>query len=145
MSIKTKVFIVHGHDSAAMFELKEFLLSLGLDPILLFQQDDNGLTIIEAFEKYASGCEYAFVLITPDDKVASLLGGKELWRARQNVILEMGWFMHKLGRARVVLLHKGEVDLPSDITGVIYLGFQKSIFEVSEKIRQRLKGQGLLK
>ena len=34
--------------------------------------------------------------------------------------------------------------LPSDILGVLYLSFESSIFEVSEKIRQRLKGEGLI-
>lgn len=141
---KKKIFIIHGHDSTSMFEFKDFLISLGFDPILLFQQDDLGMTIIEKFEYYASQCCFAFVLLTPDDKLADDLSGDAKWRARQNVILEMGWFMNKLGRKSVVMLHKGHVELPSDLLGVIYLPFNKSIFEVSEKIRQRLSGQDLL-
>ena len=139
-----RVFIVHGHDSAAMFELKDFLTSLGLEPIILFQQDDKGMTVIEKFERFAPSCEFAFVLLTPDDRQAADLPRGERWRARQNVILEMGWFMARLGRPRVVLLHKGEVELPSDILGVLYLPFKSSVFEVSERIRQRLNGEGLL-
>jgi predicted nucleotide-binding protein len=72
------------------------------------------------------------------------LEGDEKWRARQNVILELGWFMAKLGRHRVVILYKGSTEIPSDLLGVVYLRFQTSIFEVSEKIRQRLSGAGLL-
>jgi predicted nucleotide-binding protein len=142
--VKSRIFVVHGHDSAAVFELKDFLMTLGLDPILLFQQDDLGLTIVEKFERYAEECVFAFIILTPDDKQANALSGLEKWRARQNVILEAGWFMRKLGRQGVVLLHKGEVELPSDLLGILYLPFTKSIFEVSEKIRQRLRGQGLL-
>jgi predicted nucleotide-binding protein len=138
------VFIVHGHDTSAFFELKDFLLSLGLNPILLFQQDDLGMTIIEKFEYYAATCEFAFILLTPDDKLSSELNGTNKWRSRQNVIMEMGWFMSKLGRSRVVMLHKGNVELPSDILGILYLSFDKSILEASEKIRQRLKGQGVI-
>ncbi len=139
-----KVFLIHGHDSSAKYELKDFLASIRCEPILLSEQDDLGMTIIEKFEHYASKCAFAFALLTPDDKQASDLVGTAKWRARQNVILEMGWFMHKLGRSKVVLLHKGQVELPSDLLGVLYLPFKKSIFEVSEKIRQRLSGQGLL-
>jgi predicted nucleotide-binding protein len=141
---KAKVFIAHGSDSTAMFELKDFLVSLGLEPVVLSQMDDRGLTIVEKFEYYASQCDFAFVLLTPDDKVAADLHGTELWRARQNVILELGWFMHRLGRRGVVLLHKGNVEIPSDVSGVLYLPFTRSIFDVSEKIRQRLKGEGFL-
>lgn len=139
-----RVFVIHGHDSAAMFELKDFLAGIGLEPMLLFQQDDQGMTIVEKFEHYASQCAFAIALLTPDDKQATELSGDEMWRARQNVILELGWFMRKVGRSGVVMLHKGTVELPSDLTGVLYLPFDKSIYEVSEKLRQRLSGAGLL-
>lgn len=141
---KRNVFIVHGHDSVSMFELKDFLVSLGLNPMVLFQLDDLGLTIVEKFEHYASQCEFAIALLTPDDKVADKLTGLDVWRARQNVYLEIGWFMRKMGRPRVVLLYKGLIELPSDLLGILYLPFTKSIYEVSEKIRQRLQGQGLI-
>jgi|ERR1039457_2306639 predicted nucleotide-binding protein len=139
-----KVFIVHGHASAATLELKDFLTALGLEAVVLVQEDDFGKAIIEKFECYASSCEFAFVVLTPDDRQAQELPQVDRWRARQNVILEMGWFMGKLGRARVALLHNGEVELPSDILGIIYIPFGSSIFEVGDKIRQRLAGQGLL-
>jgi predicted nucleotide-binding protein len=139
-----KVFIVHGHDTLALLELKNFVSKIGLDPIVLSDQPDSGRTIIEKFEYYANQCSYAFVLMTPDDKQAAELDKGDLFRARQNVILEMGWFMAYLGRSKVVLLHKGDIELPSDITGVIYLKFEKYISEASEKIRDELKSSGLL-
>jgi predicted nucleotide-binding protein len=52
--------------------------------------------------------------------------------------------MARLGRDRVVLLHKGEVEIPSDISGVVYIRFKESVYEVADRIRQRLKGAGLL-
>ncbi len=66
------------------------------------------------------------VLLTPDDK-ASPAGSstEEKWRARQNVIMELGWFMARLGRERVLLLHQGSVEIPSDILGVIYSAVQR--------------------
>lgn len=84
------------------------------------------------------------MLLTPDDKQAEQLTGQDKWRSRQNVILEMGWFMAKLGRERVAMLHKGSVELPSDLMGVLYLSFNTSIFEVSEKIKRRLAGCGFI-
>jgi predicted nucleotide-binding protein len=65
------------------------------------------------------------------------------WRARQNVILELGWFMAKLGRRRVAILYKGELEIPSDILGIVYHQFSNSIKEVGEDIRQILKTAGI--
>jgi hypothetical protein len=144
-ALNNRVFIVHGHDEAKKWELKNFLIMLGLQPIILHEQDDLGKTIIEKFEYYASQCDFAFVLLTPDDQTPTLDATESKWRARQNVIMELGWFMAKLGRDRVVILHKGAVEIPSDVLGVIYLPFNNSILEVSEKIRQRLRGANILK
>ena len=138
----SRVFIVHGHDDTSKLELKDFLKGLGLEPIILHQQDDLGKTIIGKFEHYAATCSFAFVLLTPDDKPPGEETEEAQWRARQNVILELGWFMGKIGRERVAVLHKIEVEIPSDMFGVLYLPFEKTVMEVSEKIRQRLQGQG---
>lgn len=139
-----KVFIAFGHDPAAHLELEKFLKSLGLEPVLLADMDDLGLTIIEKFEHYAKLCDFAFVIFSPDDQQLSNLNGTDRWRARQNVILELGWFMNHLGRRRVVILNKGTVEIPSDLLGVLYLPYNNSVFEVTEKIRQRLAGVGMI-
>jgi hypothetical protein len=49
-----------------------------------------------------------------------------------------------LGRERVILMYQGELEIPSDIHGVVYLKFNNSIYVISERIRQRLKGVGLI-
>lgn len=139
-----EVFIVHGHNDMKRMELKTFLTKLDLRPIVLDEEDDMGMTIIEKFEYYASCCGFTFVLMTPDDKIADTDETESKWRARQNVIMELGWFMARLGRERVVILYEDELEIPSDIYGVVYLKFEKSIYEISEKIRQRLKGVGLI-
>jgi hypothetical protein len=140
-----KVFIVHGQNEAKKLELKDFLGKLALDPVILHQQNDLGKTIIEKFEHYASQCAFAIILLTPDDQSVPP-GSPDVrsWRARQNVIMELGWFMARLGRERVLLLHQGELEIPSDILGVIYAPFKGSVTEASEIIRDRLKGVGLL-
>lgn len=140
-----KIFIVHGHNEAKKLELKDYLAGLALDPVILHQQNDLGKTIIEKFEYYASQCAFAVILLTPDDQAASDHESVETkWRARQNVIMELGWFMAKLGRDRVLLITQGNIQIPSDIIGVVYAPFCNSILEISETIRERLRSVGIL-
>lgn len=114
-----KVFIVHGHDEAALYGLARFLEKLGLVSIILKEEPDRGRTIIEKFEQSAE-VGFAVILLTPDDVGASVKADMPSARARQNVIFELGYFTGKLGRGRVCLLRKGDVEIPSDLFGVIY-------------------------
>ena len=145
----SKVFVVHGHDDISKNELEIFLRSIGLEPIVLHRQADEGLTIIEKFEKH-SDVGYAFILLTPDE-VAYLRSEdakpdderkKEL-RARPNVIFEFGYFVGKLGRSRVCCLHTGDVSLPSDVSGMIYKRYQSNIEETGVSIMRDLKNCGI--
>ncbi|CAG8866714.1 nucleotide-binding protein [Pseudomonas fluorescens] len=115
-----RVFVVHGHDEAALQGLARFLEKLGLEAIILKEQPDQGRTIIEKFEDTADDIGFAVVLLTPDDLGASVKAETSDARARQNVIFELGYFAGKLGRGRVCLLRKGHVEIPSDLYGVIY-------------------------
>ena len=139
------VFIVHGQNEAKKLELRAFLADLGLRPVILHEQSNMGNTIIEKFEHYAPQSAFAFVLMTPDDKQGAANVTEAKWRARQNVILELGWFMARLGRQRVVILYQGELEIPTDILGVVYLKFNDSIREVGEDIRNELRNAGLIK
>jgi predicted nucleotide-binding protein len=114
------VFVVHGHDDAAKEGVARFLEKIGLDPIILHEQPSSGRTVIEKFEMFSNDVAFAVVLLTPDD-VGSKAGGPSQSRARQNVIMELGYFMGRLGRTRVCALHKGNVELPSDYQGILYL------------------------
>lgn len=115
-----KVFIVHGHDSATKESVARYLEKIGLDPIILHEQPNGGKTIIEKFEVY-SDVGFAVILLTPDD-VGNTKDNKDSLkaRARQNVIMELGYFLGKLGRARVCALYKEGVEIPSDYQGVLY-------------------------
>ena len=134
-------FIVHGRDQGLMYELKDYLQNtLGLpEPIVLEQMPEGGRTIIEKFEDYASQVDLAIVLMTPDD-FGALEGHDPRARARQNVIFELGYFMGQFGRrpSRVLLLHKGELDLPSDLAGIIYIKIDNSIAGVGDRLRREL-------
>lgn len=115
-----RVFVVHGHDDAALQGLARFLEKLGLEAIILKEQPDQGRTIIEKFEDSAVDVGFAVVLLTPDDLGGSVKADSPGARARQNVIFELGYFAGKLGRGHVCLLRKGHVEIPSDLYGVIY-------------------------
>jgi len=157
------VFIVHGHDIKPVKELKEMLKGFGLNPIVLHEKPSGSRTIIEKLEKY-SDVEYAFVILTPDDlggtveefmtaiegmtdsiiglDLEDFLGNEIKYRARQNVILEFGYFIGRLGRDRVCCLYKGDVELPSDMQGIVYIYFKDSVNEIRDKIIKELKEAG---
>jgi hypothetical protein len=114
------VFVVQGHDDARE-AVARLLERLGLRPIILQEQPNRGQTIIEKFESYAS-VGFAVVLLTPDDVGSDASSPEDLKpRARQNVIFELGFFVAALGRRRVCALYKGDVELPSDYRGVVYI------------------------
>ncbi len=117
-----RVFIVHGHDEALKLDVARFVEKLGLEAVILTEQANHGRTVIEKLEAHAENAEFAIVLLTPDDVGAQedrLQDVKS--RAGQDVVLELGYFIGKLTRKRVCALHKGDVELPSDILGVGYL------------------------
>jgi predicted nucleotide-binding protein len=117
----TRVFVVHGHDEAVREAVARFLERLELEPVILHEQANEGLTVIEKLERH-SGVRFAVVLLTPDDEGRSIAGDGTLRpRARQNVVLELGYFTAKLGRKAVCALHRGALELPSDYLGVVYV------------------------
>jgi len=142
--ILPRPFIVHGHDEATKLSVKNYLQNtLKLpEPIILHEQPSLGRTVIEKFEHYAAQSQIAFVLLTPDDKAAPVgAPDDEKRRARQNVILELGFFLGSLGRSsgRVFLLYEGPLEIPSDLNGVCYIDITQGIESAGETIRRELQ------
>ena len=141
----SKIFIVHGHDLNARDELTSMIQEWGLQPIVLGEQANEGRTLIEKLEHYALNVGYVFVLLTPDDQ-----GGQDIRqlrpRARQNVILELGFFIGKFGRNKVCVLYKQGIEIPSeipsDLNGLAYLPYQEKIEEIRAKIKHELRIAG---
>jgi predicted nucleotide-binding protein len=135
-------FIVHGHDDKLILELKDYLQNTlhFPEPIVLFQQPNSGRTIIEKFEHYSKQVDVAFVLMTPDDLGGAVSEGDQKYRARQNVVFELGYFVAKFGRTsgRILLLHKGNLEIPSDLAGVVYIDVSGGINSAGEKLRREL-------
>jgi len=176
--LSNKVFIVHGRNHEPMKELKKMLKDFGLKPIVLHEQPSASRTIVEKLEKYSDvgyafavltpddvGCLNKIYLHSykvcehekgdSDEKRKQKtetffrqMTGTLKNRARQNVILEFGYFIGKLdrdgvsGRDRVCCLLKGDVERPSDMHGIVYISFQESINEVRNKIIKELKAAG---
>jgi predicted nucleotide-binding protein len=122
--LSRKVFVVHGHDEAAREKIARFLELLEFEPIILHEQASCGRTVIEKVEAHGD-VGFAVVLLTPDDEGCER-GGTPRPRARQNVVLELGYFLGRLGRTHVCALKRGELEIPSDFEGVVYVSFDNS-------------------
>lgn len=128
------VFVVHGHNETMLTQVEAFLRKLKLRPVILKDEPSKGQTIIEKLELNAD-VGYAIVLLTADDegkeKGAPSLG----LRARQNAILELGYFMGRLGRQKVCAIREKSVELPSDYSGVVYIESENWQLPLSKELR----------
>jgi predicted nucleotide-binding protein len=118
-----KVFLVHGHDDAAKNEVALFLRAIELDPIILHLRPNGGRHLLTKFTEESEGAGFAVVLMTPDDQGGPTDAIAQRPRSRQNVVFELGFFIGKLGPAKVAALLKGDVEKPSDFDGIAYIPF----------------------
>ncbi|WP_428064949.1 TIR domain-containing protein [Candidatus Avelusimicrobium facis] len=139
-----KIFVVYGHDEIAKTQLEALLRRWDLQPIILDQEASCGQTIIEKLEAYISEVSYAIVLATPDDEGKAIKEAQSKKRVRQNVVLELGMFLAKLGREKVAILLKEDPDFekPSDIQGLIYIPFQTKVDDAAISLVKELAKQG---
>jgi predicted nucleotide-binding protein len=135
-----KVFIVYGHDEQARNELENLIRRWGLEPVILDKIASGGKTIIEKLESQMPDIEYGIVLATADDEgYRKGVPNEKMFRCRQNVVLELGMLLSKLGRDRIAILqqHPKETERPSDIQGLLYIPFENSIDQEAAKILAR--------
>lgn len=140
-----KVFVVYGHDMTARTQLEAMLRRWDIEPLILDQLPSEGQTIIEKLENYTQQAHYAIVLTTPDDEGYAINKVDERqYRARQNVVLELGMLLAKLGRERVAILIKDQKDLekPSDISGLVYISFTDNVEEGKTQLYKKLLSAG---
>lgn len=136
---RSKVFIVHVRDNELKETVARFIERLGLEAIILHEQPNGGKTIIEKFEDVAD-VGFAIVLLTSDDE-GNLVGESKSYRARQNVVFELAYFIGRLKRSNVAALVKGNIEIPSDISGFAYIGVDNDgIWKI--KVAQELKNCG---
>jgi predicted nucleotide-binding protein len=119
-AVSRRIFIVHGRDGEMREAVARFIGEIGFEPVILHEQANGGRTVIEKFEAHSEPARFAVVLLSGEDE-GRLKGTDNLApRARQNVILELGYFVGKLTRARVCALKRGDLEVPSDIVGVVF-------------------------
>lgn len=123
------ILLIHGHDHLALLELKDLLHTKFPNVALKVMLTDQlgTMSMPEKFDKVAMNIHGAIALVTPDD-VGAAVSQRELAspRARQNVIMEIGFVWGRLGRGRCMLMARGEVELPSDLSGIDLQRFEKS-------------------
>ena len=120
---RQQIFIVHGHDNTTKLAVNEFIVEIGLRPIILHLEANNGMTIIEKIEHFADQVGYGIVLYTPCD-IGTTKGCLVYERrARQNVVFEHGYLIGKIGRKKVAALVKGVIETPNDISGLVYIDY----------------------
>jgi len=123
--MSNNIFIVHGRNDSIKNDMARFIEKLGLSATILHEQPNLGATIIEKLENSAINVAYAIVLYTADD-TGALVGEKDMKsRARQNVLFEHGYFMSKLGRNKVCAVVEENVDIPSDLHGILFIHYDK--------------------
>lgn len=140
-----KVFVVYGHDSSARTQLEAMLRRWDLEPLILDQLISSGQTIIEKLEEHTSQVDFGIVLATPDD-----IGypkddeSKKQYRVRQNVVLELGMLLSRIGREKVAILlsQAAEMEKPSDIDGLIYIPFKDNVEEVKLSLAKEMQNNG---
>lgn len=136
------IFIVHGRDVAAKEKVARFLerAVIAHEVIVLHEQPNRGMSVIEKLEYY-SNVAYAVILLTADDE-GRLKGSDQLFpRSRQNVIMELGWFVSRLGRQRTCALYEEGVELPSDYDGVLYTRLDSAGAWKAELLRELAAAQ----
>ena len=112
------------------WRLKKIVRGLGLNPIVLKNQANEGMTLIQKFEKNSDNVCFVIVLLTADDESTTKKDGRKELHARQNVVFEMGYFFHVFRcadgahRGLFAILENG-VTKPGDIDGLVYQAYSK--------------------
>ncbi len=141
------IFVVYGQDNSLKNELEATLRRWNLNPLILNQLPSDGATIIEKLERYANNnVKFGIVIATPDDEGRKKEINQKLRpRVRQNVVLELGILLARLGREKVAILLKQTEDMekPSDIDGLIYFPFSNSIEEIKVELAKAMLNKGI--
>jgi predicted nucleotide-binding protein len=121
-----KIFI--GSSSEANFKAKQVsdaLKAMNFD-VRLWSEDvfSPSDTTVEGLERAAEECDFAVLLVTPDDVTTSRK--KSSASPRDNVIYELGLFSGVMSRRRAFILMERSIStkLPSDLQGVTRIPYE---------------------
>ena len=136
-----RIFIVHGHDGDLKNHLARLLQKLDFSPVILAEQPEKGQALMNKLNSQLRDVAYAFILYTGDDHGSSVREPEKLRvRARQNVVFEHGLLVGVLGNERLCLIVRGDVELPSDLQGLVTkflpkeVGIESIAFEIAKEL-----------
>jgi len=122
-----KIFLVHGPDNEMHTDVTQTLQKLELDPIILHEKPDGRRTLIDKISDYTH-VSFAVVLVSPNNLVypKEKSPDESKYLANQNVILELGYFLGRLGPQNVVAIYrkKKDFEVPNDYNGVLWIEYK---------------------
>lgn len=141
-SVSRRVFVVHGRNEKRKSEVAAVLTGAGLEPVILHEQPNMGRHLLTKFIEEAELAKFAVIIMSGDD-VGGLSPNSLSRRARQNVILELGYFISHLGQKNVCALRDTDVEAPSDFDGIAYISMDEG-GEWRTLLHRELRAVGLL-
>lgn len=121
-----RIFISHGR-SDEWRKLQAYLdKDLEYKTLELAQEANLGRTILQKLSEEAQKCSVAIIVMSGDDKFTS-----EETRVRENVMHEIGFFQGLYGLSKVILLYEAEVNIPSNIHGLVYIPYPKDTIDAT--------------
>jgi predicted nucleotide-binding protein len=146
---RNRVFIVHGHNHAVRDAIDLYLTKeLGVQTMVMQAGASGGRTLPEKLEEIAAEVSFAIFILTADDILVDTRTNETIRRARQNVILEIGYFWASLGRKTgVAFLVDGhaDMDLPSDLNGVEHIPITADLGQTKLQLKNELQKAGIVR
>jgi predicted nucleotide-binding protein len=138
---KPMVFIAHGGSPLALNKLKDFLIAMGLQPLIVEEQASEGRSVAENIDWYARNADCAVILATKGD----VDGKTGDFIPRGNVLMEIGKLQEIL-RERVIYLLENDVKFPTNISEKVWERFTNECMDSAFiKLACELTKSGILK
>lgn len=136
-----KAFIAHGGKSEALNKLKEFLVALGVEPLIVEEQPSEGRSVGENVDLYARQADCAIILATKGD----IDGETGRFIPRGNVLMEIGK-SQELFKDKIIYLLQAGTKFPTNISEKVWGRFTtQRMDDAFIKIARELHKFGILK
>ena len=134
-----QIFVVNGKDSEMKDDVTRTLQKLTLDPIILHDKPNRWRSLIEKIAEF-NHISFAVVLLSPDDLAypEEKTPDDAKYRATQNVIFELGYFLGRLGRQNVIAIYRKKkgFEIPNDYNGVLLIEYKSGwYFELIKELQ----------
>ena len=110
-----KAFIAHGGQSPILDKLKEFLIALGIEPLVVEEQASENRSVGDNVDYYARQADFAIILATKGD-IDGQTGG---FIPRGNVLIEIGK-SQEIFKDRIIYLLQAGTKFPTNISEKVW-------------------------